>query len=99
MIPFGDELLLDSHFIREQREFLLSPDISLVDDSYLESMAKVVGLIASIVSIAGAAATVSPTLYNFVGTVRYAKEEFNALAIEALDLSSLRPPQRGPESK
>ena len=56
-------------------------------------MAKVVGLIASIVSIAGAAAT------DFVGTVRYAKEEFNALAIEALDLSSLRPPQRGPESK
>ena len=46
-----------------------------------------VGLTASIVSLAGAAATVSLTLYNFVGTVRHAKEELNALAIEASDLS------------
>lgn len=50
-------------------------------------MAELVGLAASIVGLAGAAATVSPTLYDFVGTVGYAKEELNALAIETSDLS------------
>lgn len=54
-------------------------------------MAELVGLAASIVGLAGAAATstVSPTLYDFVGTVRYAKEELNALAIEAPDFSTV----------
>ena len=52
-------------------------------------MAEVIGLAASIVGLAGAAASVSLTLYEFVGTVRYAKEELNALAIEASDLSTV----------
>lgn len=52
-------------------------------------MAEVVGLAASIVGLAGAAASVSLTLYDFVRTVRYAKEELNALAIQASDLSTV----------
>ena len=52
-------------------------------------MAEVIGLATSIVSLAGAAAPISLTLYDFVGTVRYAKDELNALAIEASDLSTV----------
>ena len=39
--------------------------------------------------VIGLAATISLTLYDFVGTVRYAKDELNASAIEASDLSTV----------
>ena len=52
-------------------------------------MAEAIGLAASIVGLAGAAASLSLTLYDFVGTVRYAKEEINILAIETSDLSTV----------
>ena len=52
-------------------------------------MAEVVGLAASIVGLARAAASTSLALYEFVQTIRYAKDELNALAIEASDLSTV----------
>jgi len=52
-------------------------------------MAELVGLIASIVQLAGAAATVSLTLYECGQTVSQAKTELNDLANEVSDLSTV----------
>ena len=49
-------------------------------------MDEVVGLAASIVGLADPASSISLTLYDFVGTIRYAREAVNTLAIEAPDL-------------
>ena len=52
-------------------------------------MAEIVGLVASVITLAGAAATVSLEIYEFVDTVWHAKKELNDVAIEASDLSTV----------
>ena len=52
-------------------------------------MAEVIGIVASIVGLAGAAATVSLKIYDFVDTIWHAKKELNTLALGASDLSTV----------
>ena len=52
-------------------------------------MAEIVGLTASVFTLAGAAATVSLKVYDFTDTIRHAKEELETLALETSGLSTV----------